>query len=89
MTCTLGNFPGAEYKNRQPVGRRLSPSPVAVASLSPCVIVHPWFTYMLLVVAPSSQAKGPNSEGFVMDFEIDQVVPSTKNFSLTLNGTYV
>ena len=44
---------------------------------------------MLLVVAPSSQAKGPNSEGFVMDFEIDQVVPSTKNFSLTLNGKYL
>ena len=43
---------------------------------------------MLLVVAPS-QAKGPNSDGFVMDFEIDQVVPSTKNFSLTLNGKYL
>ena len=43
---------------------------------------------MLLFVAPS-QAKGPNSDGFVMDFEIDQVVPSTKNFSLTLNGKHL
>eukprot|EP01048_Picozoa_sp_COSAG05_P013673 COSAG05_NODE_1477_length_4781_cov_6.449381_2_plen_329_part_00 len=30
--------------------------------------------------------KAPGSGGFVIDFEIDAVVPSTKNFSLTLDG---
>eukprot|EP01048_Picozoa_sp_COSAG05_P005015 COSAG05_NODE_288_length_12074_cov_119.196827_2_plen_121_part_00 len=86
MTCTLGNFPDAEYKNRQPVGRRLSLSRCSFFAVAMRHFAS--LVYMLLFVAPS-QAKGPNSDGFVMDFEIDQVVPSTKNFSLTLNGKYL